>query len=83
MTMQQEFNFTCEHPPAISAMEARQEVSHLVLRAATGDLTYDEAKDLAGPYLAVMDAKGSEIAKKHGKRYTPRSFGYFLRLGPA
>jgi len=79
--MQSEFNFVNE-APKISAMEARQEVSHLVLRATTGGLTYDEAKTLAKPYLAIMDARGAEIAKKHGKKYTPRSFGYFIRLGP-
>ena len=80
--MQREFDFVNESPRP-SALEARQEVSHLVLRATTGDLSYDEAKALAEPYLAIMDAKGAEIARKHGKRYTPRSFGYFLRLGPS
>jgi len=80
--MQQEFDFSGEHQKAMSAMEARQEVSHIVLRAATGGLSYNEAKALAKPYIALMDAKGAEIAKKHGKKYTTRNFGYYLRLGP-
>jgi hypothetical protein len=35
----------------------------------TGQITYDEAIELAKPVLDEMNAKGEMIAKKHGKKY--------------
>lgn len=43
------------------------------------EITYEEAKDLVAPLLKEMNEIGSEVAKKHDKRYTPLTFGYVFR----
>ena len=65
----------------ISAMEAQQELSHIVLRVSTGGLEYSEAKAMAQPYLDIINKRGAEIAKKHKRSYRKLDFGYALRLG--
>jgi len=65
----------------MTAKEATQELAHVVLRVNTGGLTYDEGKALALPLLSIINAKQAEIAKKHGRRAVPTSFGYALRTG--
>jgi len=65
----------------MTAMEATQELSHVVLRVNSGGLDYDTGKALALPLLSIINAKQAEIAKRHGRRPVPLSFGYALRTG--
>ena len=65
----------------MTAMEAQQELAHIVLRTSTGDLTHAEGKALAQPYLDIINKRGAEIAKKHKRSYRKLDFGYALRLG--
>ena len=65
----------------MTSFEARQELSHIVLRVSTNGLSYDEGKALAVPLLDIINKRGAEIAKKHKKPFRPLSFGYALRLG--
>ena len=65
----------------MTAMEATQELTHVVLRVNTGGLTYDEGRSLASPLLAIINKKQAEIAKKYGRRPVPISYGYALRTG--
>ena len=65
----------------MTAMEAQQELSHIILRVTTGGLEYDEAKAMALPFLDIINKRGAEIAKKHKRRYRPMSWGYACRLG--
>jgi hypothetical protein len=65
----------------MTAMEARQELALVVLRVSTGGLGYDDGFVQAAPLLDVINNRGVEIAKKHGRRYAPLTFGKALRLG--
>jgi len=42
-------------------------------------ITYDQAKDEAGPVIDAMNEKASAIAKKHGKRFRGFSFSSLMR----
>ena len=65
----------------MNSFEAGQEVALIVMRVNTGDLSYEDGKALAKPYLDIMNKKGAEIALKHGKRFKPFTWSYMLRLG--
>jgi hypothetical protein len=45
----------------------------------TGQVTYDEAKELAKPVLDEMNVQGTMIAKKHGKHFTKFSYEKIMR----
>ena len=45
----------------------------------TGQVTYDEAKELAKPILEEMNIQGAMIAKKHGKHFTKFSYEKIMR----
>ena len=51
----------------------------LASAARFGQISYEEAKKKAQPYLDKVNAKGSEIAKKFGKRFTPIQFSKLVR----
>lgn len=42
-------------------------------------LTYDEAKAKAQPYLDIVNAKGKELSKKYNKRWTNINFTAIIR----
>jgi len=65
----------------MTAMEAQQELQHIILRVSTNGLDYDTGKAMAVPFLEVINKKGEEISKKHNKRFRPLTWGYALRLG--
>ena len=65
----------------MTAVEATNELAHLILRVNTGGVSYDEGKVLALPLLRVINNKQAEIAKKFGRRPSPISYGYALRTG--
>jgi len=65
----------------MTAKEATQELTHIVLRVNTGGLSYDEGKLLASPLIKIINDRQAEIAKKYGRRSVPLSYGYALRTG--
>jgi len=65
----------------MTAMEANQELSHIILRVSTGGLEYDQAKAMAMPLLDIINNRGAEIAKKHKQHFKPLTWAYVLRLG--
>jgi len=67
----------------MTAMEATQELTHIVLRVNTGGLSYDEGRLLASPLIKIINDKQAEIAKKFGRRPAPLSYNYALRSGVA
>ena len=44
-----------------------------------GKISYEELIRCVEPMVQEMNEKGKEIAKKHGKRFTPMTVGYILR----
>jgi len=63
-------------------MDAKTALTHARAICATahvGGITYDEAKARCMPLIAIVNAKGRQIAAKYGKRYTPISFTGLLR----
>ena len=65
----------------MTAIEATQELAHVILRVNTGGLDFDTGKALASPLLKIINDRQAEIAKKFGKRPAPISYGYALRTG--
>ena len=65
----------------MSPMEAHQELRHLVLMVSTGGIEDDFAKAKALPLLEIINKRGKEIAKKHGKSYKPLTWGFAVRYG--
>ena len=62
----------------MTALEAQQELRHIVLRVSTNGLSYDEGKAMALPLLDIINSKGREIAKKWKRTYRPLTWGYAL-----
>jgi hypothetical protein len=48
-------------------------------RYALGEISRDEAKHRIAPYLQAANARGKEIAKKHGRRHAEITFTSFTR----
>jgi hypothetical protein len=65
----------------MTAMEAQQELRHIVLRVSTGGLSYDDGKAMANPFLEIINNRGKEISKKFKKSYRPMTWGFALRWG--
>ena len=59
--------------------EARDKAQEVKAMLTLGKMTYDEAKTILEPILAVLDAEGRRIAAKYGKKYTPIPINKFLR----
>ena len=61
------------------ADENRATFDHFRALLASGAITYEQAKAQAGPTLDAMNAKGAEIAKRHGKKFRPFTFSKIIR----
>ena len=48
-------------------------------RLLAGELTYNEAKAKAQPFIDLLNDKGKRIAKKHKRRFAGFSFTSFMR----
>lgn len=59
--------------------EARTALRDVVYRFKAGGLTYDTAKVLATPHIAVLNAVGKEIAKKHKRNFNPLNWSGIIR----
>ena len=44
-----------------------------------GRITYDKAKELAGPMISLLDKEAEKIAKKHGRKHYPFSFSKLMQ----
>ena len=44
-----------------------------------GRITYDKAKELAGPIISLLDKEAEKIAKKHGRKHYPFSFSKLMQ----
>lgn len=60
-------------------MEYREFFEHLRGLLQAGAITYDQAKEKSADKLTEMNARGAEIAKKHGKRFRPFTFSGMMR----
>ena len=65
----------------MDALEAQQELRHIVLRVSTNGLSYEEGKALAVPLLEIINKRGEEIAKKYKRSFRPLTWGFALRFG--
>jgi hypothetical protein len=65
----------------MTAMEAQQELKHVVLRVSTGGVSYEDGKVMAEPFLQIINTRGEEISKKFKKSYRPMTWGFALRWG--
>lgn len=62
-----------------SGIANRAKLNDIRARYLRGDVTIDEAKLEAKPIIDDMNIKGKEIAKKHGKKFFPFTYGYLMR----
>ena len=44
-----------------------------------GQITYDKAKELAGPIILLLNKEAGKIAKKHGRKHYPFSFSKLMQ----
>ena len=59
--------------------ENRAFFDHVRKLLLSGAITQEQAKDQTKERLEEMNAKGLEIAKKHGKRFRPFTFAGVMR----
>jgi hypothetical protein len=57
----------------------RAKIEYIRGRLMAGVIDYETAKAEAAPVIAEMNRKGAEIARKHGMRFRPFTFGYLMR----
>ena len=60
-------------------VEYRQYFFDLRGRILAGQISMDDAEKEAEPKMREMNAKGKEIAKKHGKRFHGFAFASLIR----
>lgn len=61
------------------AVQNREQLQVIRRRMVQGEISYAEAKELAAPVIADINAKAKEIAKKYGKRPQLVSFAAIMR----
>lgn len=62
-----------------TAADNREKLYGIRKQMLSGQITYDEAKELAAPVIEAINTKAKEIAKRHGKRPQLVSFGAIMR----
>lgn len=60
-------------------MDERKKLYEIKMKLISGIISYDEAKKMALPFIDSLNAKGREIAKKHGRRYVNTTFSQQMR----
>lgn len=60
-------------------MDYRAKIEKIRFRYLRAEITLDEAKALVQPLLIEMNKKGLVIAKEHGRKFRPLTFGYVFR----
>lgn len=60
-------------------MEYREFFEYLRGLLQSGAISYEDAKSKAAGKLAEMNARGAEIARKHGRKFKPFTFSGMMR----
>lgn len=66
-------------PPRIISMNYRTKIEKIRFRYLKGEITLEQAKGEVEPMIVKMNEIGKKIAKEHGRRFTPFTFGYIFR----
>ena len=61
------------------ALRIRAELDAIRVQLCYGVITYDEAEELAKPWLEKLNAKGKEVAKRYGKKFHAFTFTEIMR----
>ena len=61
------------------AINNRRALNHIRNALALGWITYNEAQEMAEPFLKNINEKGEEIAKKYGRKYNKITFIEVMR----
>ncbi|MSU74827.1 hypothetical protein EXS57_03595 [Candidatus Kaiserbacteria bacterium] len=57
----------------------RAKIGEIRTKLLLGAVTYDEARDLAEPYIQRMNKRGIKISKKFGLKFKPIIFRSLMR----
>jgi hypothetical protein len=60
-------------------MDYRATIEKIRFSYLKGEIDLDEARAKVMPLLKEMNAKGEKIAKEHGRKFRPFTFGYIFR----
>lgn len=60
-------------------LRIRAELDAIRVQLCYGVITYDEAEELAEPWLERLNAKAKEVAKKYGKKFHAFTFIEIMR----
>jgi hypothetical protein len=59
--------------------EHTNELNTIKMWLCQGAITYDRAKEMAGPHLTALNNRARELAKKHGVNPRKITFAAFMR----
>lgn len=60
-------------------MTARENLYRIKMLLVTGNITYEQAKEEAKPFIDELNEKGQEIAKKYGRKFVKTTFSQQMR----
>ena len=63
----------------MTAADTRAEIDHVRKLLLSGAITLDQAKEQTRERIAEMNARGKEIASRHGKKFRPFTFTSLMR----
>ena len=63
----------------LNNMDYRAKIELIRSEYIHGKINLKTAEDAVKPLLEQMNIKGAEIARKHGKKFRPLTFGYIFR----
>lgn len=65
--------------PVNEKMRFVEQLEEIKARLKVGELTYDQAQELAAPLLADMNDRMREICREYGKKHKDLTFASFMR----
>ena len=57
----------------------RNKIEPIKFMLLTGEISYDEAKEMMEPIIQEMNEKGRIIAKQHNQKFKPFTFSQLMR----
>ena len=60
-------------------MDLREKITEIKVRFLAGELTYEQAKKSADPFISQFNEKAKEIAKKHKRKPIKINFVGMMR----
>ena len=60
-------------------METRIKLQQIKASFLAGEITYEQAKEIAKPYIYTINKKAEEIAKQYGGKAKKLTFSYIMR----